>query len=317
MRRSIIVFSLAAGCSFVDDFDKFRAADDVVVPKDDSGVVPDDAGKDATTPRDGTVPTVDAGKDAAPTLIDADLGDADLPVDAGVDTAVPACAATCVDDDPCTFNSCDGAGACTFPLIDGDGDGYSPAVCKAGSTLRGGDCDDGNAMRRPDLAESCDDVDNDCDGMVDEGFNKTLCFQDRDMDGFPNLKLGSIPRCGVCMPGEIAVIDPTDTSRDDCYDVDDEDGPNVHPGQKNYDDHGYGPGGRDQRSFDYDCNGMIDRSIPSLPGSCGGLLSLLCSGEAGFEGEQPACGETGTYRTCGANGLNCMGTTQNMKQLCK
>ncbi len=46
---------------------------------------------------------------------------------------------------------------------DGDGDGY----------CAGDDCNDGNAAIHPGAAETCDGVDNDCDGTVDEGCGGT------------------------------------------------------------------------------------------------------------------------------------------------
>jgi hypothetical protein len=46
---------------------------------------------------------------------------------------------------------------------DRDGDGYNASTCG------GPDCNDGNASIRPGVAEVCDFVDNDCDGIVDEG----------------------------------------------------------------------------------------------------------------------------------------------------
>jgi hypothetical protein len=57
-------------------------------------------------------------------------------------------------------------GACN----DGDGDGYgSPgdASCSGGGDQ---DCDDTSAAIHPDASEDCNEVDDDCDGNVDEGF---------------------------------------------------------------------------------------------------------------------------------------------------
>lgn len=60
---------------------------------------------------------------------------------------------------------------------DGDGDTFgdsadSVKTCKAptGYVSQGGDCDDSNANIHPYANELNDDVDNDCDGVLDEGF---------------------------------------------------------------------------------------------------------------------------------------------------
>ena len=45
---------------------------------------------------------------------------------------------------------------------DEDGDGFIAMTCG------GDDCDDQNPLRRPDSGELCDEVDNDCDGAVNE-----------------------------------------------------------------------------------------------------------------------------------------------------
>ena len=78
-------------------------------------------------------------------------------------------------------NDCDGevdepgAADCNelFPDTDGDGFGGPEAVCvcgqPAGLVNNGADCDDGDPMVRPFSQESCDGVDQDCDGVADNG----------------------------------------------------------------------------------------------------------------------------------------------------
>jgi hypothetical protein len=61
-----------------------------------------------------------------------------------------------------------------YPDADGDGFGdptRSVHACETlpGTVADGTDCDDGDADVRPDAAEVCDGVDQDCDGAVDEG----------------------------------------------------------------------------------------------------------------------------------------------------
>ncbi|MCC6564003.1 hypothetical protein IT087_03860 [Candidatus Uhrbacteria bacterium] len=80
-----------------------------------------------------------------------------------------ACAtsADCEDTDACTtMERCDPAArVCTFVPLDGDGDGDPPRVCG------GGDCDDSLPGINSGAAEVCDNMDNNCDGDVDEGFD--------------------------------------------------------------------------------------------------------------------------------------------------
>ena len=61
----------------------------------------------------------------------------------------------------------------TNTVIDGDGDGFNSEE----------DCDDDNADINPDAEEVCDEVDNNCDGEVDEGVTSTW-YADEDGDGF-------------------------------------------------------------------------------------------------------------------------------------
>jgi hypothetical protein len=61
----------------------------------------------------------------------------------------------------------------TFGSRDGDGDGFVDALCcnvdPAGARRCGDDCDDGANVVRPGGTESCNGVDEDCDGTVDDG----------------------------------------------------------------------------------------------------------------------------------------------------
>ena len=100
---------------------------------------------------------------------------------------------------------------------DGDGDGwFPPGAC--GPT---GDCDDGDPAVYPTAPELCDGLDNDCDGVVDDG----LDFTDADGDGF--VVLGG---CGGA----------------DCDDSD----PLVNPG-----------GFETCDGIDEDCDGSIDEGL--------------------------------------------------------
>ncbi len=59
--------------------------------------------------------------------------------------------------------------------VDSDGDGFgtddtTTEACSlpAGYARDSGDCDDGDALVNPDATEVCDDIDNNCDGAVDD-----------------------------------------------------------------------------------------------------------------------------------------------------
>jgi hypothetical protein len=86
------------------------------------------------------------------------------------------------------------------PGCDKDGDLY----CDSGLTVVGnptscpngkGDCNDGNAAIHPGATESCDDVDQNCDGKVDEG-----C--DVDLDGYCTTTLTVTGSPKICPKGK-------------------------------------------------------------------------------------------------------------------
>ncbi len=93
-------------------------------------------------------------------------------------------------------NDCDGEvdeGLLISVFVDADEDGYGDdaniiEVCsvEAGMATIGGDCDDINALISPDATETCDGLDNDCDGDVDgsNAVGALTWYRDADTDGF-------------------------------------------------------------------------------------------------------------------------------------
>jgi hypothetical protein len=68
----------------------------------------------------------------------------------------------------------DGGSDCALTYEDGDGDGWGldgtgGAGCGPGRAPRGQDCDDGDALTHPEALETCNRLDDDCDGQLDEG----------------------------------------------------------------------------------------------------------------------------------------------------
>ena len=83
----------------------------------------------------------------------------------------------------------------------------------------GEDCDDASERVYPGATETCNDVDDDCDGVVDEddAADAPIWYTDADMDGYGDPK-GGAPACDQ-PKGTVA-------TGDDCDDAD----PDIHPG---------------------------------------------------------------------------------------
>lgn len=97
--------------------------------------------------------------------------------------------ATCTEDAQCssleaiqpTGNACQtwqcnnavgGTGFCAIDTRDDDGDGAAPMMCVVAPAIA--DCDDADGTRSPLFADRCNLIDDDCDGVVDEGFGGGL-----------------------------------------------------------------------------------------------------------------------------------------------
>ena len=210
-------------------------------------------------------------------------GDGWLPVEGDCDDSDPAVFPGALDlPDDGVDQDCDGQDA-TVP-VDADGDG-SPA---------GEDCDDDDRLNAPHLGEYCDGQDNDCDGLVDEGW-------DGDGDGVsqcgPDLEAGTADDdCDdddpANFPGNVESCDGQDNdcdeSVDEEFDVDgdgvsvcgddgqvgtadddcDDDDPNVKPGIWD-----------DCDGLDVNCNGLVDEDCDD-----GGGGDLYCYADADGDG---------------------------------
>jgi hypothetical protein len=108
--------------------------------------------------------------------------------------------------------------------IDADGDGFDEAV----------DCDDANPVTYPGAVELCDNEDNDCDGVVDNGIASVPWYLDVDGDGFGDSS-AVIDSCAA--PSGYALLGG------DCDDLD----PGVSPAAAEVCD-----------GVDNDCDGAID-----------------------------------------------------------
>ena len=126
------------------------------------------------------------------------------------------------------------------PCMDADGDGFGPGACAKGTL----DCDNNNAAVNPDAPETCDGVDNNCNGDVDEcplqgqvceggmcvGGRGAPCRNDNECAGVQGLACaedarqcrvrdGEICEAGAdCMPGaECITLGACDPESQRCY----------------------------------------------------------------------------------------------------
>jgi hypothetical protein len=150
-----------------------------------------------------------------------------------------------IDDD------CDGAIDAADPDVvastwygDADGDGYGDDLVAivsctdvAGASLTGGDCDDLDEGVHPDATETCNEIDDDCDELVDDdddSVSASTWYLDADGDLYGDAAVST----AICLTPEGYVGDATD-----CDDAD----ADIHPAADEYCD-----------GVDNDCDDLVD-----------------------------------------------------------
>lgn len=184
--------------------------------------------------------------------------------------AAEVCDAENVDED------CDPT---TFGYLDADEDGAIDAACcnvdPEGARRCGTDCDDARAGTNPAVPEACDDLDNDCDGVVDEMVVSVL-YRDADGDGFGT---AATTRAG-CMSSDGWATTSTDCNDDDAT---------VSPGQLER-----------CNAQDDDCDGRFDEGAlltfyEDADGDMYGVASstrMACTAPPGYAASPGDCDDT-------------------------
>jgi hypothetical protein len=132
---------------------------------------------------------------------------------------------------------------------DADGDGYGDInavaveACTAptGSVDNNTDCDDNNALVNPAQTEVCNDVDDNCNGQIDEGLTFVDYYTDSDLDGY-----GTTPVLNYCLNPGLGYT----TTSGDCDDLN----PNINPGEVEL-----------CNNIDDNCNNQIDENLTQYP----------------------------------------------------
>ena len=213
-------------------------------------------------------------------------------------------------------NNCDGLIDDQDPLVvgqgsfytDGDGDGVGSGnvilSCNqpGGTATIGGDCNDADANIKPGVVEVCDNIDNDCDGDIDDAdsgvVGQTTYYQDADSDGFGSSN--TLPSCS--QPGGYT------TQSGDCNDGNGGVNPNAAEVCDN---------------IDNDCDGAVDDADGSVIGQTawyqdadgdgygGGSSALSCVQPSGYTSASNDCNDGNASINPGAAEVCVNGTDEN------
>lgn len=204
-------------------------------------------------------------------------------------------------DDNCDGQVDEGVQSVFYADMDGDGFGNIHSAISSCQTPGGyvsdtADCDDSNIAVSPSGMESCNETDDNCDGLTDEGV-QTVFFADMDEDGFGNvhsfisschMPIGYVLDTTDCNDGAFAISPSAD---EDCNAADD------------------------------NCNGLVDEGAQSVfysdaDGDGFGDVSsavLACFAENGYVSDTTDCNDGDmsihpfSMEACNGNDDNCNG----------
>ncbi len=122
-------------------------------------------------------------------------------------------------DDNCNGTAEEGLTFLTY-YVDGDGDGFglrmSPgqSSCQpiANRVTNDTDCNDGAPAIRPGATETCNTIDDDCDGLTDEGLPTQNWWVDADVDGYGHATAQAVVSCGTVAGAVTNNLDCNDTT---------------------------------------------------------------------------------------------------------